>query len=241
MEMHGVGLRAAQDVEFGGWPCRRATRKLPPSVAEPNATRVLCDGAMRAACRPVASSFCDECPANDVVATLLRLPCGFDSTTDLVSVARLLVVKLVFIVVYNLTRCPVAASASAQCSQRPAGPTKCRPVPASGLAWPGLQVPNGASRGPDSGAPSSGFCCLRPRPQAPRPGRAVIIQRPRGRPRGGEARPGARLRRLRPRPVRRGLPLCTPPGCRSAEAHDHESHGPGTRQLRHRASGVMPT
>ena len=138
MEMHGVGLRAAQDVEFGGWPCRRATRKLPPSVAEPNATRVLCDGAMRAACRPVASSFCDECPANDVVATLLRLPCGFDSTTDLVSVARLLVVKLVFIVVYNLTRCPVAASASAQCSQRPAGPTKCRPVLASGRAWLGL-------------------------------------------------------------------------------------------------------
>ena len=158
MEMHGVGLRAAQDVEFGGCPCRRATRKLPPSVAEPNATRALCDGAMRA-----PSSFRDECPANDVVATLLRLQCGFDGTTDLVSVARLLVVKLVFIVVYNRTRCPVAAGASAQCS-RPAGPTKCRPVPASGLAWPGLQVPNGASRGPDSGAPSSGFYCLRPRP-----------------------------------------------------------------------------
>ncbi len=236
--MHGVGLRAAQDVEFGGCPCRRATRKLPPSVAEPNATRALCDGAMRA-----PSSFRDECPANDVVATLLRLQCGFDGTTDLDSVARLLVVKLVFIVVYNRTRCPEAASASAQCLRgRPAqlNVGLFLPVAWPGLAWPGLAWTSG--RGTRLGRAIARFLLLEAAPSgSPARAHAVTIQRPRGRPRGGEARPGARLRRLRPGPVRRGLPLCTPPSCRSAEAHDHESHGPGTRQLRHTAPGVMPT
>ena len=144
---------------------------------------------MRAARRPVALSFRDECSVNDVVATLLRPQCGFDATTVLVSVARLLVVKLVFIVVYNLTMPSGSPSASAQCSQRPAGPaTKC------GLAagdFKSLMGHLGVPR-PDSGAPSSGFCCLRPGPPSgPVEGRA-----------GRRGPPGARLRRLRPRPVR---------------------------------------
>ena len=118
-----------------------------------------------------------------------------------------------------------SSSASAQCSQRPAGLANVGlflPVAGPGRAWPGLgfkslmghpRVPR-----PDSGAPSFmivRFLLLEAAPSgSPARAHAVAIQRPRGRPNGGEARPGARLRRPRPTEACPGLPLCTPPGCR---------------------------